>query len=83
MVCAGTRAALRSEIEAWSFFHLGSDARLAFADTGAGLKVRFEHRRIHPYEVRFSGADTDRLGADPEALEQLLLDELARHRRSE
>jgi hypothetical protein len=72
----------RERLGLFSFFHLGSDAKIDIAESSEGLKVSVEHSRVVPFEFRLSWAEIEQLLAEPSRFESFMLDCLTRHRRS-
>ncbi len=73
---------LRERLSLFSFFHLGSDAKIGIAETSEGLKISVAHSRVHPFEIAFTWPEVQKLLAEPSRFETLLLDYLTRYRRS-
>jgi hypothetical protein len=73
---------LEQELDAFVFFHLGSDAEIEIRQTRSGLSFSFRHQRINPFNFELSNHKIHSLIRNPEYLESLLLDQLNRNRRS-
>lgn len=71
----------REALESFSFFHLGSDARLRFHERESSLSVSIEHDRVHPFTFQLSREELDEFVGDFERLEGFLLEQLTRNRR--
>jgi len=72
----------RERLGLFSFFHLGSDARIAIAESSEGLKVSVAHSRVIPFEFALSWPEIEQLLAEPSRFEALMLDYLTRYRQS-
>jgi len=66
----------------FTFFHLGSDARIGIAESQEGLIVTVAHSRVVPFEFRLSWPEIEQMLADPARFEGYMLDHLTRHRQS-
>jgi hypothetical protein len=75
--------AFRERLMLFSFFHLGSDARIDIAEGVEGLRVSVAHSRVTPFEFRLSWPEVEQLLADPSRFEAFWLDYLTRYRRSQ
>ena len=76
------RQQLIQDLDAFVFFHLGSNAGVGVEETSGGLSVRLEHRRIQSFQFSLSELEIDSFAHDPESFEEFLLDHLTTHRRS-
>jgi len=72
----------RERLELFSFFHLGSDARIDIQGGTEGLKIFVAHSRVSPFEFTLSWPEVEDLLGDPSRFEGLMLDCLTRYRRS-
>ncbi|MFB3904486.1 MAG: hypothetical protein ACE15E_13630 [Acidobacteriota bacterium] len=74
--------AFRERLVLFSFFHLGSDARIDITEGPESLKVSMAHSRVVPFDFSLSWPETEQLLADPSRFEAFMLDLLTRYRRS-
>ena len=74
--------ALQERLEAFVFFHLGSDAQTSIvAGEGRGFKVEIRHPRVHPIRFTLDDDNRRRFVRDEAAFEEFMLTELTSHRR--
>ena len=74
--------AFRERLSLFTFFHLGSDAKISIAEGAEGLTVSVAHSRVAPFEFDLSWPEIEELVGDPSRFEGFLLDHLTRYRRS-
>ena len=74
--------AFRERLSLFSFFHLGSDARIDIAEDAEGLKVSVAHSRVAPFKFKLSWPEVEQLLATPSRFEEFWLDHLTRYRQS-
>lgn len=71
----------REELDAFIFFHLGADARVAVTGGLKGIEISVEHQRVHDFSVRIGPQQLQRMSEDAGYFETILLDCLSKHRR--
>ncbi len=72
---------LASELDAFVFFHLGSDAKVEVQSSDDGFRLSIGHRRVSPIEFDLDSGKVADFSRQPELFEEFLLDLLTRHRR--
>jgi hypothetical protein len=72
---------LASELDAFVFFHLGSDAEVAVRGQSDGFRLSIRHRRVSPIEVDLDSRKIADFCRRTELFEEFLLDLLTRRRR--
>ncbi len=69
-------------LQAFVFFHLGSDAVVRVETSDEGLDVFLEHNRIRPLRFSVNRVQLEEMQQNPLRLEDFLLDLLTANRRS-
>ncbi len=62
------------------FFHLGADAKIDSREKDQSLYFHIRHERIQPFDFELTWVQVKQMAADPELLEDYLLEHLARYR---
>lgn len=79
---SSSRQQLIRDLNAFVFFHLGSDATVELEEASGGLNVRLAHRRIESFQFTLSELEVESFCKDPQSFEEFMLDHLTTHRRS-
>jgi hypothetical protein len=69
------------ELDAFIFFHLGADARVAVTRGLTGIEIAVEHQRVHDFSVKIDSQQLQRMAEDAGYFETILLDCLSKYRR--
>ena len=72
---------LRDQLDFFVFFHLGSDADVAFDTGDRDLRIAISHPRVRPFELQLTWERVAEMARSPEIFESFLLEQLTRHRR--
>jgi hypothetical protein len=73
---------LKRELDAFVFFHLGSDADVSVSINHSRIHFSLDHNRIHSFSFSLSFEEFESITDQPEAFENVLLGYLAKHRKS-
>ena len=72
---------LAVELDAFVFFHLGSDADVSLGAGKGAICVSIRHRRVFPIQFELNPRMIDDFSRHPDRFEEFLLNILTRHRR--
>jgi len=79
---ASNRQQVIRDLDAFVFFHLGSDATVQVEKTPVSIKITLEHRRVQAFQFTLEDSEIEIFARSPEAFEAFMLDHLTQHRRS-
>jgi len=73
----------RQRLNAFVFFHLGSDAICKIEQDRLGVRVTLQHPRVHTFSFQLENDALVRMLSNSDEFEDFMLDKLARHRKSQ
>jgi hypothetical protein len=76
-----TKEKIREQVKWFFLFHLGFDAQVLIQDERSGLRVSVQHDRIRWFTFVLNEEQLKSAVRTPSKLEDLLLDELNKHRQ--
>ena len=72
----------REMLDAFVFFHLGSDAQIRVEVFEGGLRVGLEHSRVRPIGFTVGEAELAAMNRDSAVFEEFMLEHLVKRRRA-